>query len=436
MDLMQRPTHEGDCEMKTLPLGKILFFSLMISIPSFAACSQTDPIIDATSSAQYSFVSGYGKCLDVQDGQGDKLLVSNTCELGKKSQLWNKDVPYKHSSGKCLGVKNGARNATLVECREDEEPQWSLRDETLIHLRTSECMDVSRSSTEDGTNVIIWRCTGNKNQSWQLMSNADVGVSSKPILRLGESLAPGQFIEQSTADATYRAVMEHDCNFVFYGFENSIVWQSGTGRLGNNCSVVLEATETETTLEIINNDTKHSLWALKLSGAVSKDVVLEIDPARKSLHFGELGGRPETAHYTLSSMGTQAIPKAKIIDSQSVKFTCHAEGETGEDVAAFNVEWFAVGGFSVGSIRKDVSDSCEGEKLEFNLLGAADADVLTLTVEGGSRYILNDFELYKNNKFIHLSPRVRGREYCFIETSEIDQPSEARNCRALLMLQY
>lgn len=442
--------------MTVMRIGTVLLNCLLISIFPLEAYAQSDVIVDGASSTQHSFVSGLGTCLDVQGEQDDNFLVSNDCATGKESQLWNKDEPYQHSSGKCIDVKNGTRRVILVECREDEDPHWVFRDEIFFHLGTSECMDVTRSSMVDGTNIVIWPCTGNKNQSWMAVPYDLEDYTPKSTLRAGEALLTGQYMEQLGFLGSYQLTMQANCDLVFQGPEKNIIWNSETSGQGKNCKAVIVEKDFETQLNI-ENGTGKVLWTLPFQQKGLNKTILKFDTAAEVLIFSDGSSNPESFTYNLSHFGTKRIPYLDLVGTQSLKFKCATEDITEDgDVSAITVSWYLpVGprnGNLLGTVRQDVSNTCKGDILDFVLKEAENSDTVTITVEGSARLILDDMKAYKENIQVRESRWTAGRTYCLDADPEAegeypnpedeytgpiaDLPGGVVSCRASLSLQY
>jgi hypothetical protein len=119
------------------------------------------------------------KCLDVVNN-GDNNVILYTCH-GDQNQRVKFIVTKEKGVGelempnyRCLGVNDKKKSQTVrgaADCRYvgmgKGEYEWK-RNGTVFTLAANPklCLDVSGAGTVNGTPVITYPCTGNKNQSW------------------------------------------------------------------------------------------------------------------------------------------------------------------------------------------------------------------------------------------------------------------------------
>ncbi|MFT3809953.1 MAG: ricin-type beta-trefoil lectin domain protein [Micropepsaceae bacterium] len=108
------------------------------------------------------------KCLDLTP---DGRLVVWTCHGGE-----NQTFAYASRgsarilvNGKCLEApKNGNGPVRGVSCNVNSAEQlWTAETSGRIQNRKGGCMDVAASATADGTEILRWNCTGNRNQKFK-----------------------------------------------------------------------------------------------------------------------------------------------------------------------------------------------------------------------------------------------------------------------------
>jgi non-reducing end alpha-L-arabinofuranosidase len=86
-------------------------------------------------------------------------------------------------SGRCVDVPNGATtNGTQVQlwdCHTQVNQSWTHTSGRQLTVNGSKCLDASGQGTSPGTAVIIWDCHGGTNQQWNVNANGTVtGVQS------------------------------------------------------------------------------------------------------------------------------------------------------------------------------------------------------------------------------------------------------------------
>ncbi|NUT21062.1 MAG: alpha-L-arabinofuranosidase, partial [Hamadaea sp.] len=86
-------------------------------------------------------------------------------------------------SGRCLDVPNSSStNGTQVQlwdCSGNANQSWTLTSSQQLNVYGNKCLDASGRGTTNGTAVIIWDCNGQTNQQWNLNANGTItGVQS------------------------------------------------------------------------------------------------------------------------------------------------------------------------------------------------------------------------------------------------------------------
>jgi hypothetical protein len=98
-------------------------------------------------------------------------------------------------SGRCIEVAsatNGAQ-AQLGDCGTGANQRWTYTTGKQLRSSGNKCLDASGQGTANGTAVIVWDCSGQANQQWNLNANGTVtGVQSGLCLdAVGNGTAPG-----------------------------------------------------------------------------------------------------------------------------------------------------------------------------------------------------------------------------------------------------
>ncbi|WP_410639129.1 ricin-type beta-trefoil lectin domain protein [Amycolatopsis sp. lyj-346] len=94
-------------------------------------------------------------------------------------------------SGRCAEVADSA-DGTPVQLRDCGAPVWTRTGRQLATAGTK-CLDASGQGTADGTPVIIWTCSGQANQQWNVNADGTItGVQSGRCLdATGQGTASG-----------------------------------------------------------------------------------------------------------------------------------------------------------------------------------------------------------------------------------------------------
>jgi glucose/arabinose dehydrogenase len=111
-----------------------------------------------------------GKCVDVSGSataDGTKIQLW-TC-TGGTNQQWTRDGNTLRVLGKCM-TATGTTDGSLVQlstCNGSVGQNWSTQADSTVRNGTK-CLDANGASSADGTQLIIWTCTGGANQRWTL----------------------------------------------------------------------------------------------------------------------------------------------------------------------------------------------------------------------------------------------------------------------------
>jgi beta-glucosidase len=141
---------------------------------AFAAASFVWTVEPASAGIAPTPLVGYqGLCLDVasdSNTDGSKVDVY-TCN-GTNGQQWTEETNGTiHADGDCLDVEGaGTANGTLVDlytCNNTVAQVWQPQaNGSLLNPNSGKCLD-DTGYGGSGTQVQIWSCTGNANQSWK-----------------------------------------------------------------------------------------------------------------------------------------------------------------------------------------------------------------------------------------------------------------------------
>ena len=86
-------------------------------------------------------------------------------------------------SGRCVDVPNASTtNGTQVQlwdCNGQANQSWTYTSARQLQVYGSKCLDAANRGTTNGTMVIIWDCNGQTNQQWNVNANGTItGVQS------------------------------------------------------------------------------------------------------------------------------------------------------------------------------------------------------------------------------------------------------------------
>jgi endo-1,4-beta-xylanase len=104
-------------------------------------------------------------------------------------------------SGRCVDISNSTTangtQAQLWDCNGGTNQHWSYTSGKQLTVYGSKCLDASGQGTGNGTAVVIWDCNGQANQQWNLNSNGTItGVQSGLCLdAVGAATANGTKIQ-------------------------------------------------------------------------------------------------------------------------------------------------------------------------------------------------------------------------------------------------
>ncbi|UOX93295.1 RICIN domain-containing protein [Amycolatopsis sp. FBCC-B4732] len=96
------------------------------------------------------------------------------CVAGQANQSWTYTagkqlVVY---GNKCLDASGrGTANGTQViiwDCTGQPNQQWNVNANTITGVPSNLCLDASGRGTANGTKIILWSCSGQANQQWSL----------------------------------------------------------------------------------------------------------------------------------------------------------------------------------------------------------------------------------------------------------------------------
>jgi hypothetical protein len=122
-----------------------------------------------------SFATGF--TASVPAGAAVLLTVAGTDGTNQGRQLVG------GQSGRCVDVPNSTTtNGTqvqLFDCNGQANQSWTATSSRQLQVLGSKCLDAFNQGTTNGTQVVIWDCNGQSNQQWAVNSNGTVtGVQS------------------------------------------------------------------------------------------------------------------------------------------------------------------------------------------------------------------------------------------------------------------
>lgn len=149
--------------------------------------SSTVPVVVASGAVSSGL--GAGLCLDVSAenmAPGTPLQIWSCNGGANQAYVLNSSGQLKSFGGNgslCLDIQGSGSNLDPIvsnACSGAASQKWSLSNGALIHASSKRCIDVTGSSTQEGTPVILYDCSGGSNQKWSFASGASPSPSSSP----------------------------------------------------------------------------------------------------------------------------------------------------------------------------------------------------------------------------------------------------------------
>ena len=130
----------------------------------------------STSSAVHPVVGFGGKCLDDKGNSSANrtAIVIWTCSGSDPAENWKFSNGEFTHNGKCLNDQGNAGSGghvILYSCSNGSNDKWSELANGEIKLQSHRgtlCLDDPRSSTKNGTQLIVYTCKDTANQQWKL----------------------------------------------------------------------------------------------------------------------------------------------------------------------------------------------------------------------------------------------------------------------------
>lgn len=162
----------------------------------------------------------HGKCLTVQAGAQNGWKVRlEPCTDGARQQ-WRLAYPKavnpslggrpvmlrNRGSGMCLadqswGKTNGAR-VVVWSCTGNRNQAWTLPAGPVASQIAGKCLDDNANQTADGTKVDVWTCDGSAAQAWRVQADGTVTVHGKCLDVSGAGVSAGTPVDLRTCDGS------------------------------------------------------------------------------------------------------------------------------------------------------------------------------------------------------------------------------------------
>jgi hypothetical protein len=169
-----------------------------IILGSGGDCCQTNHNASAGTFYEGVMTSGY------PSDATENAVQANITAAGYSTSAGSTGSLHAVGAGKCLDVPNGSTTPgtqlQIYSCNGQTNQTWTHTGSgqlTVTDSGTTLCLDASGQGTSAGTKVITWSCNGQSNQQWNLNSNGTVtGVQSALCLDVtGASAADGAPVE-------------------------------------------------------------------------------------------------------------------------------------------------------------------------------------------------------------------------------------------------
>jgi len=93
-------------------------------------------------------------------------------------------------SGKCLDIdkssKDDGTKVQLFHCTGNGNQKWELRSDQLVNPQSGKCLDVDKGSQDDGTKVQLFHCIGKGSQKWELRGDQFLNPQSGKCLDINK----------------------------------------------------------------------------------------------------------------------------------------------------------------------------------------------------------------------------------------------------------
>jgi Ricin-type beta-trefoil lectin domain len=152
-------------------------FTATLSYTSAVSPTPTPSSTSTGSASAVHPVKGFdGKCLDDKGNSSSNRaeVVIWSCSGSDQAENWQySSNEFKHN-GKCLNDQGngGIRSKVILwSCNGAANEKWSELANRELKLQShggSLCLDDPRSSTKNGTQLIVYTCTDSANQKWEL----------------------------------------------------------------------------------------------------------------------------------------------------------------------------------------------------------------------------------------------------------------------------
>jgi GH25 family lysozyme M1 (1,4-beta-N-acetylmuramidase) len=162
----------------------------------------------------------HSKCLTIQAGAQNGWKVRlEPCTDGARQQ-WRLAYPKavnpslggrpvmlrNRGSGKCLadtswGKTNGTR-VVIWSCTGNRNQAWTLPPGPVASQIPGKCLDDSGNQTADGTKADIWTCDGSAAQTWRVQADGTVTVHGKCLEVSGAGVSTGTPVDLRSCDGS------------------------------------------------------------------------------------------------------------------------------------------------------------------------------------------------------------------------------------------
>ena len=131
---------------------------------------------NATSAAVHTVKGFDGKCMDDKGNSSANraAVVIWSCSGSDQAENWKFSNSELIHNGKCLNDQGngGSRSKVILwSCNGGSNEKWSELANRELKLQShggTLCVDDPRSSTKNGTQLIVYNCTDSSNQKWEL----------------------------------------------------------------------------------------------------------------------------------------------------------------------------------------------------------------------------------------------------------------------------
>ena len=109
----------------------------------------------------------YGMCLDVRGGGNDLIIYGCHGKNNQRFSFTTRGETEIQVGGNCVTAPGSTNQSLYVaRCTGSYQQRWSFASDGTIRSASGQCADVYDGRSNEGTSVILYKCSGKANQRW------------------------------------------------------------------------------------------------------------------------------------------------------------------------------------------------------------------------------------------------------------------------------